>query len=94
MADEKEVIVAIPDGFTEDDMNEALALLVTTRKRQESYKAKLAEKKAADPNYAATLKEKSQRYLARQRILLRKAQEAGVSVTDEEVDAYMKTKEE
>jgi FKBP-type peptidyl-prolyl cis-trans isomerase (trigger factor) len=94
MTEGKEVIVEIPEGFTEDDMNEALSLLVTTRKRQESYKTKLAEKKASDPNYAATLKEKSQRYMAKQRILLRKAQEAGVSVTDEEVDAYMKTKEE
>lgn len=42
------------------------------------------------PEEKAKVQERDRRYLAKQRIMLRKAKEAGITVTDAEVDAEMK----
>lgn len=91
MAEGKEVIVEIPEGYTEEDMNEALALLESTRSKRAKQKETRKEK-MADPEFANAMKLTHLRYQARRNILVRKAIEAGATATDEEIDAELSKK--
>jgi len=87
-----EQIIEIPEGYTEDDVNQALALLESTRQKRETQKAKRAEKLASDPNFKEAQKLTHLRYQAKRNILIRKAVEAGCTVTDQEIDEELSTK--
>ena len=81
----KEIIVEVPEGYSEEDLNEAMEELQKSRARKVKYAEKRADQ-MKDPNYIANYKEKSRRYLMRSRLLLRKAVAAGIEVSDKEID--------
>ena len=91
MAEAKEVIVEVPEGYTEEDLSEALALLESSRAKKVKQTEKRREQ-MKDPEFAAAMKKTHLRYQAKRNILIRKAIEAGFGATDEEVDAEMSGK--
>ena len=92
MAEAKEVIIEVPEGYSEDDVNEALALLESSRAKRQKQAVKRKEQ-MNDPEFAAAMKKTHLRYQAKRNILVRKAIENGHSVTDEEIDQYLSGKE-
>lgn len=79
--------VNINDKYSPDDVERALALL----EKENKQKSREAEKRK-DPEYRKRQKERNSRQGARQRILLSKAVTAGITVTEEEIEAYVKSK--
>lgn len=72
-------------GVTDVEVAKALDFF---RKAQESRK-KAAEKRASDPQAKEKARYASLKTNARIRILAQKAKDAGFTVSDEEVDAYL-----
>jgi FKBP-type peptidyl-prolyl cis-trans isomerase (trigger factor) len=84
----KEIIVELPENMSESDVEEALALLEAKRERYASNKQKRAEK-MSDPEFREAMKKTHSRYQAKRAILVKKAIEAGLEVTDQEIDEYL-----
>lgn len=84
----KEIIVELPDNMSETDVEEALALLEAKRERYATNKLN-REEKMKDPAYREVMKKTHGRYQAKRAILVKKAIEAGLEVTDQEIDEYL-----
>lgn len=70
---------------TQEEINEALALL----KRTKEQRAKQREKQKNNPELKAKQAERSLRMRVKNSLLVKKATDAGISVTDKEIDAFI-----
>ena len=74
--------VIVPDKYTSDDVNQALAALERQKTRQAVEKEKRQSPEAKDKQKAYNLRKR-----IKEKILLKKAEAAGIKITDEEVSA-------
>lgn len=83
-----------PKNASKEDLKEALELL--NKKRERDAKIKSGEIKGGktwkelSPEAKAKALKQSKRFSMRQRLLIKKAKEAGITVSEAEVDAAMK----
>jgi len=79
--------VEVPKGISQEDLEKALNLLNRNRAAQERAKEK---RKTMTPEERASLQERGRKQALKNRLYIQKAKEAGITVTDAEVDAAFK----
>lgn len=79
--------ISVSGDYSQEDVEKALGLLEQNKRA----KAK-EEAKKNDPAYREKLKEQGRRAGARQAIMLQKARDAGITVSQNEIEAYVASK--
>lgn len=88
---EKDIITALrKKGYSEEQISKAIGLLDRQEKQKVDRTAK-AKERMNDPAYKAKMKTQYQRRAAKNKLLIKKALEAGILVSDAEVDAELAT---